>query len=62
MSSCWGFDCAPAALRLIVSPVVRLGLHLNVELVLVCTMGDRPFQRGERGHGDAADHEGYRKG
>lgn len=62
MPSCGRFDCTPASLGLIVSSVVRLGLHLDVELILVCAMGDRPFQRGERGHRDAGGHEGYRKG
>lgn len=46
-------DRAPASLRLVVSPVVRLGLHLDAELVLVGAAGDGPLQRGQRGHGDA---------
>ena len=29
VSSCWGFDSATAALRLIVGPVMGLGLDLN---------------------------------
>lgn len=29
------------------------GLHLNVELILVCASGDRPLQRWEGSHGDA---------
>lgn len=53
MSSCGRFDRPPAPLGLIVGPVVRLGLHLDMELVLVCALGDRPLQRGEGGHGDA---------
>ncbi len=55
MSSCGGFDCTPASLRLIVSSVMRLRLHLNLEFILVCALRDRPFQRGERSHRDAAD-------
>lgn len=57
MSSCGGFDRPPASLRLVVSSVVWLGLHLNVELELLCAAGDRPFQRGERRHGDAAGRD-----
>lgn len=56
MSSCVGFDGAPAPLRLIVSSVVRLGLHLDVELILVSVTGDGPFQWREGGHRDAAGH------
>lgn len=47
------FDCPSAPFGLIVSSVVRLRLHLDVELILVCAMGNRPLQRGERSHGDA---------
>lgn len=54
------FDCPSAPFGLIVSSVVRLRLHLNVELVLVRAMGNRPLQRGERSHGDAKEHEDYR--
>lgn len=41
---------------------MRLGLHINVELILVCVTGDRPFQRREGGHGDAAEHGGHSGG
>lgn len=60
MASCGSFDCPSAPFGLIVSSVVRLRLHLDVELVLVCAMGNRPLQRGERSHGDAEEHEDYR--
>lgn len=46
---------APAPLGLIVSSVVRLGLHLDVELVLVRAVWDRPFQRWEGSHWDARE-------
>lgn len=62
MSSCGCFDCTSAPLCLIVSPVMRFGLHLDVELVLVCAGGDRPFQGRERGHGDATEQEEHREG
>lgn len=49
-----GLDRAPAALRLVVGPVVGLGLHLNAQLEVVGAAGDGPLQGWERGHGDAA--------
>lgn len=57
MPPCGRFDGAPAPLRLVVSSVVRLGLHLDVQLVLVGAAGDGPLQRGKRGHGDAEGHK-----
>lgn len=54
---CGGFHGPPAPLRLIVSSVVRLGLHLDAQLVLVGAPGDRPLQRGKGGHGDAERHK-----
>lgn len=59
MSSCGGFDRTPASLCLVVSSVVRLGLHLNVEFILVCATGNRPFQWRKRSNRDAVEHEGY---
>lgn len=53
MSSCGGFDSTSASLCLIVGSVVGLGLHLDVEFILVRATGDWPLQRGERGHRDA---------
>lgn len=61
MSSCGGFDCTPASLGFIVSSVMWFGLHLNVELILVGATRHRPFQRGERSHGDAGEYEGVIK-
>lgn len=53
MSPSRGFDGPAAALGLIVSAVVRLGLDLDVQLVLVSATGQGPLQRGQRGHWDA---------
>lgn len=58
MPSCGRFDGAPASLGFVVSPVVRLRLHLNVKLILVGVTGNGPLQRGERRDGDAAEHQG----
>lgn len=55
MPSCGRFDRTPAALGLVVSSVVGLRLHFDVELILVGAVGDRPFQRRERCHGDAGE-------
>lgn len=57
MPPCGCFHSPPAPLRLIVSSVVRLGLHLDAQLVLVGAPGDRPLQRGKGGHGDAKRHK-----
>lgn len=57
MSSCGGFDCAPASLCLIVSSVMWFGLHVNMELILVSAIRHRPFQRWDRSHGDAVKHD-----
>lgn len=56
------FHRTPAPLGLIVSSVVRLGLHLDVEFILVCAMWDRPFQRWEGSHWDAREHGRHRRG
>lgn len=58
MPSCGRFDGPPASLGLVVSPVVRLRLHLNVELVLVGVTGNGPLQRRQRRDGDATEHQG----
>ena len=61
VSSCRGLHRPPAPLRLVVGPVVRFGLHVDVQLVLVGASGHRPLQRREGGHGDAADREGTQR-
>lgn len=61
MPSCGRFDRTPAPLGLIVGSVVRLGLHLDVEFVLVRVTGDGPLQQWERRHRDAREGEGHRK-
>lgn len=53
MSTSWSFNSPPAALGLIVCPVVRFGLHLDVQLILVYAAGQRPLQRRQRGYRDA---------
>lgn len=58
MAPCGRFDSPPASLGLVVSPVVRLWLHLNVELILVRVTGDGPLQGRQRGYGDATEHQG----
>ena len=58
MASCGGFHGPPATLGLVVGSVVGLGLHVDVETVLVRTAGYRPFQRRERCHWDAAEKSG----
>ena len=62
MTSSGGFDRSPAPLCLIVGSVMRLGLHVNMELVLVCMAGDRPFQRGQRRKWDATGNKIWKKG
>lgn len=44
MSRWCSLDCSSAALGLIVGPVVRAGLHLNMQLVLVKLGGQRPVK------------------
>lgn len=56
MSSCGGLDCTPAPLCLVVSSVMWLGLHFNVEFILVRAAGNGPFQRREGSHWDATGH------
>lgn len=41
-------DGAAAALRLVVGPVVRPGLHLQLQLALLKLGGEGPVQRGGR--------------
>lgn len=62
MTSSGGFDRSPAPLCLIVGSVMRLGLHVNMELILVCMAGDRPFQRGQRRKWDATGNKRWKKG
>lgn len=56
VAPCGRFDSSPASLGLVVSPVVRLRLHLNVELILVGATGDGPLQRRQGRYGDATEH------
>lgn len=52
------FDSSPAALCLIVGPVVGSGLHLDPQLQLFILAGQRPVQRGEgRGPGQRQREE-----
>lgn len=47
------FDSSPAALCLIVGPVVGSGLYLDPQLQLLILAGQRPVERGEgRGPGE----------
>ena len=50
-----GFDGPPAALRLVVGPVVGLGLHVDVQLMVLGAVGHGPLQGGEGGQRDAAE-------
>lgn len=40
---------------------MRLGLHVDAQLVLVGATGDGPLQRGKRGHGNAEGAQGHRR-
>ena len=43
-----GLDGSPAALRLVVGPVVSLGLHLDLQLILAVLAGEGAVERGWR--------------
>lgn len=44
VSSCQGLHCSPAAFCLIVGPVVRLGLHINLQAVWARTGWQLPVE------------------
>ena len=50
-----GFDGPPAALRLVVGPVMGLGLHVDVQLIVLRVVGHGPLQGREGRQRDAAE-------
>lgn len=56
VSSCQGFDRAPAALRLVVGPMVRLGLDVDLQAVRPRAGRQLPVERGQGRAAGARKH------
>ena len=61
MTSRGGLDGSPAALGLVVGPVVGLGVHVDLQLILAKLAGQGPVERGQGGGPGKSTHTQYDK-